>query len=219
MVVAVWSVKGGVGASSVAAMLAIGQVEQAYETLLVDLCGDMLALLGLDDEVDPPGVTDWCALAAAEPEALRRLEIEARVGLRVLARGSQESGTNPQLLLQALDTSDRHVIVDCGVVSDDTTFTQQVVRSADRSLVVVRPCYLNLRMLGRTSLEPSGVIVIKEKNRVLGRADIESAADAPVVAEIAFDSGIARSIDAGLVSARLPRPFVRAMAKVLTDAA
>ena len=43
MTIAVWSVKGGVGVTSVAAMLAIAQIERAEPTVLVDLCGDLLA--------------------------------------------------------------------------------------------------------------------------------------------------------------------------------
>ena len=61
-VVAVWSVKGGVGVSSVAAMLAIAQAERAEPTVLVDLCGDVPAVLGIEDadvENAAPGVAEW----------------------------------------------------------------------------------------------------------------------------------------------------------------
>lgn len=219
MVVAVWSVKGGSGASSVAAMLAVGQVEHAYDALLVDMCGDMAAVLGVDEDTDQPGVTDWCAAPASDPEALRRLEVQARTGLQLLPHGTTSLVSDPQPLLRALADNGRDVIIDCGLVVDDRGFRHRVVQAATTSLVVVRPCYLNLRMLQRSSLTPTGVVVITEKRRVLGRADIEVAANAPVVAEIACDSTIARCIDAGLVSARLPRSLVRAMGKVLSNVA
>ena len=64
---------------------------------------------------------------------------------------------------------------------------------------------------------PTSVVVIKERGRTLGRTDIELAAGAPVVAEVACDEAIARAIDSGLTNVRLPRKLIRSMAQVLRD--
>ena len=80
MLTAVWSMKGGVGVSTVAAMLAIAQSERAHASVLVDLVGDVPALLGLP-EAESLGVTDWCATPDASSDALARIEQQARVDL------------------------------------------------------------------------------------------------------------------------------------------
>ena len=219
MVVAVWSVKGGVGVSSIAALLAIGQVERANNTLLVDLCGDLPALLGQDDEVERPGIVDWCAMAERDPQALARLEVTVREDLSFVPRGAGPLGFDARPLVETLTTSGRLTIVDCGLLGSTTEFANDVVANTTTSLLVVRECYLNLRTLRDTARVPTGVVVIKEPGRALGRADIEAVAGAPVIAEVAFDSSIARSLDSGVLRSRLPRPLVRAMGRVLQDAA
>lgn len=217
MVVAVWSVKGGVGVSSVAALLAIGQVERAENVLLVDLCGDQPALLGLDEPMVGPGIAEWCAMSHPHSEALARLEIEARPGLRVLHRGTGPLTGDATELLAVVESSERKVIVDCGMVRSSSGTAAAIVQGATQSLLVTRECYLALRAVRECQLEPDGVIVLKEPRRVLGRADVESVANAPVVAEVALDSGIARAIDSGLLAARLPRALLKAVGKVVVE--
>ena len=215
--VAVWSVKGGTGVTSVAAMLAISQVEHAYDTLIVDLCGDMPAVLGLPDP-DGPGVSEWCALDMPTPESLGRLEVEVRPGLRLLPRGSSDLPDQTKHLMTVLETSKRHVIVDCGRLPA-TGFARDVMMASARRLLVMRPCCLNLRRAQFELSEPTGVVVLKEPKRSLGIADIEMVTAAPVVAQIAVDHSIARCIDSGLISARLPRHLLRSLGSVLDYAA
>lgn len=217
MVTAVWSVKGGVGVSSVAALLAIGQVERAEDVLLVDLCGDQPALLGLDEPMAGPGLGEWCAMSQPSPHALARLEIEARTGLHVVPRGTGPLAGDAAELVAALESSERTVVIDCGMIGNAVGFASAIVERANQSLLVTRECYLTLRAVRDCQLEPDGVVVLKEPRRVLGRADVEAVAGAPVIAEVAIDSGIARAIDSGLLKARLPRPLLKAVAKVVTQ--
>lgn len=219
MVIAVWSVKGGVGVTSVAALLAIATAERAEEAVLIDLCGDIPALLGVDESELGPGIVDWCATARADPAALARVEIEARAGLRFVPRGSGQLVGDAASLIDALAISQRRVIVDCGVVDDTASFRRDAVTLATTSLLVVRECFLNLRAVQRSTLEPTGVVVVKEPRRHLGRVDVEAATNAPVLAELAFDPSIARSIDCGLIRSRLPRSLLRVMGRVIDDAA
>lgn len=219
MVIAVWSVKGGVGVTSVAALLAMASVERAEDVLIVDMCGDVPAVLGVDETLDAPGLVEWCALGRPDGEAMARIEVDARTGLRIVPRGTGELRGNAAELVDVLSTSRRTVIIDCGFVSEADPFRSEVVKKSAVSLLVMRECFLNLRAAQRSAITPTGVVVVKEPRRHLGRADVESVTGVPVVAELAVDHGIARAIDAGLLSARLPRPLLRSMARVVEHAA
>ncbi len=208
--------------TSVAAMLAIAQVERAEPTVLVDLCGAMPALLGGNDldEIDAaPGITDWCATPDPEAAALARIERPVRTDLTIVPRGAGSLSGDAASLLQALGVSQRRVIVDCGVMGKRQDFRRQVVAGAPVSLLVVRECFLNLRAAQVSSFTPTAVVIVKEPGRHLGRADVEAVTGAPVVAQIAVDASIARSLDAGLATARLPRSLLRALGRVSFDVA
>lgn len=213
---AVWSMKGGVGVSTVAAMLAIAQAERARKSVLVDLCGDIPALLGLS-EPDGLGIADWCATPSRSPDALARIEIEACVDLTVLPRGRGPLPLDGGALTDALAASKRQIVVDCGTVVEGS-LNRQVAEAAAVRLMVVRACYLSLRSARSTPVSPTGVVFVRERGRSLGLPDVESVVDAPIVADVAVDAAIARSIDAGLVASRLPRTLVRSMARVIPDA-
>ena len=86
MVMAIYSMKGGVGVSTFAAICAVCEADDRG-ALLVDLCGDQAAVLGLATAT-PQGVTDWVDAAQTAPDdALSRIETPAREGLGVLLRG------------------------------------------------------------------------------------------------------------------------------------
>lgn len=218
MLTAIWSVKGGVGVSSIAAMSALASVERADDTLLVDLCGDLPAVLGVDDAPGEPGLVDWCALGRPDGDAMARIEHVVRPGLHLVRRGTGSLGGDATALVHVLGSSRRTVIVDCGLVESTDGFRRGVVGAASDSLLVVRECFLNLRAVQRCDLAATGVVVLNEPRRHLGRADVESVTSAPVVAQIAVDPSIARSIDAGLLSSRLPRGLLRTMSRVFDHA-
>ena len=110
----------------------------------------------------------------------------------------------------------RPVVVDCGTVSGRGAAGEVVALAAASSLLVTRPCFVALQRLLSITPRPTGVVVVREPGRVLGRSDVERVVGAPVVAELETDPVVARAVDAGLLNVtRLPRT----LAKGLRDAA
>lgn len=217
MTTSFWSVKGGVGVSTVAAMFAIARASRAEPSLIVDFAGDQPALLGLPDPVGP-GVTEWCATPNRSSDALARVSTEISVDLSLLHRGADRWGeTEPGQLHQALRAQNQHVMIDAGRA--DHPFTQAVVAQSEHRLLVLRCCYLALHAARSLPIEPTGIVLVRERGRSLGPADAEAVTAAPVVAEIALDPAIARCIDAGLIARRLPRALLRNLAKAPAHAA
>ena len=101
------------------------------------------------------------------------------------------------------------MVVDCSSGSEPAGLA--VAASASLSLLVLRPCYLALRRALASPLRPSGVILVDEPGRSLGRADVEEALGVPVQARVAWDPTVARCVDAGLLGGRVPRALERAL--------
>jgi hypothetical protein len=242
MVIACWSVKGGSGTTVTAACLAVVAAREAGQmTLLVDLAGDAPAALGVDRSTDV-GVVDWLAAAKTVvapgagpwtsievgrsapgdgPAGLEALESRVDDRLSVLARGagstdsvSEASGV---LLAKRLRADGRTVVVDAGTRPPEATdgATEEVIADADRSLLVIRPCYLALRHVTRSTRRIDGVILVTEPGRSLGAADVASVTGAPVVAQVPFEPQIARVVDAGLLCSRMPRGVERTLRAVV----
>lgn len=209
MLIACWSVKGGSGTTVVAASLAVILSRSLPAgALAVDLAGDLPVAFGAPDP-GGPGVTDWAAVTHAGTDALRRLEIEVRPGLHLLASGTARIDASGADRLCAALAGDRPVVVDCGSAGDAGGIA--VAASAALSLLVLRPCYLALRRALAAPIRPSGVILVTEPGRSLGCRDIEDVLGVPVRAEVAWDPAVARSVDAGLLAARVPRTLERAL--------
>ncbi len=167
--------------------------------------------LGLP-EPDGPGLSDWLAAGPDVPDdALRRLEIDAAPGLALLARGPTGSAGSgrPEALAGALAVERRPVVADCGRADDGAALA--VAAGATLSLLVLRPCYLALRRALAAPLRPTGVILVGEEGRSLGRRDVEEVLGVPVRAEIAYDPAVSRAVDAGLLSRRVPRALERSL--------
>ena len=97
---------------------------------------------------------------------------------------------------EPIDATGYLVIVDAG--------QDPAAVSADRALLVTRPCYLALRAALALTERPDGVILITEAGRSLNADDVVAILGAPVVASVRQDSAIARAVDAGLLASRLP---------------
>jgi len=256
MFIACWSAKGGAGTTVVAAGLGLiltnpvrspfhrssrrdrgDELESLadYEallgltlgdTLLVDLAGDLPAVLGLP-EPSGPGITDWLAAGSDVPaDGLARIEMDAAPGLAIIPRGtgSLAAPDRAEVLAEVLGGERRHVIVDCGRLDAAATpsgssttrdeaaeVVRVLVSSASQSLLVTRSCYLALRRYLRLPIRPSGVVLLTEPGRSLSALDVEEVCEAPVVAEVAVDASIARAVDSGLLSQRVPRGLARAL--------
>jgi hypothetical protein len=203
----------------VAASLALILARRRDGVLLVDLAGDAPAVLGLA-EPDGLGLSDWLAAGADVPaDGLSRLEVAVtdHLGLLVRGRGPLGPPERAEVLAGVLASEHRSVIVDCGVPNWASTTGDEasavLAASASESFLVTRGCYLSLRRLVAAPLRPSGVILLSEEGRALGRREIEDVVGVSVVAEVAVEAAVARAVDAGLLAGRLPRGLERALGR------
>lgn len=222
MLITLWSTKGGSGCSVVAASLArqlAGSLDPAGPVVLADLGGDAADVLGCPP-VTGSGLLDVIHQQTHHPaEALSRLAFEVTDGLFLVGPGSVPPSPAPWS--DAAEELDRDavVVVDAGNLSasrcaDQRDLGRWLAATADRSLLVTRACFLSLRRGRDVPISPSGVVLVAEHGRSLGRADVEAALGAPVVATVAVDPAIARAVDAGLLAARLPRGLGRSLRAV-----
>lgn len=206
MLVACWSAKGGSGTTVVAVALAVLHARK-HPVLLVDLGGDVPAVLGMPPP-DGPGVLDWVAAGAdVGADALDRLAVDVAPSLRLVPRGE---GTGPgDRLAGALAGRSDIVVVDCGPPGDPVG--TWVAASAEASLLVTRPCYLAVARAHAVapSIRPSGVVVVDDGGHLLRLVDVSEAAGAPVLARVPFDPAVSRAVDAGSLATSMPRVLAR----------
>lgn len=210
MLTAYWAAKGGAGATVLAAAHAL--VASAHRaTIVVDLDGDLPATLGIEAG-SRPGVADWLRAGADVPaDALDRLLVPVADDLALLPRGDGPlDPVRAGVLGRLLAGTPREVVVDAGTRPGSAA--QAVVREADRSVLVTRPCYLALRRLPGMELAPTEVALVREGSRVLGAGDVTDVVGVPVRTTVPHDPSIARAVDAGLLASRLPRGLARAAA-------
>ena len=218
-----WSPKGGSGTSVTAAACALHAARTLGPVRLVDLRGDLPAVLGLGADPET-GVADWLAAGPTAPtDALDRLGVEVVPSLSLLPRGRLASVMEPAVAAEAgaaLAVALRDgplTIVDVGV--PDTAVARAVLEVCDASFVVIRECYLALR---RAANSPAigrsfGLVVLQEPGRSLGPADVSQVLGRPVIARIPTRVAIARAVDAGVLPTRLPEPLAKAAAQILRE--
>jgi len=220
MLVSCWSAKGGSGATVVVAGLAgVLSARNDHGVLLVDAAGDLPVVLGLP-ELEGPGLAEWLAAGPAVPaDALARLEVPVRPGLRLLprGRGALVDPDRAEVLAALLAGDPRDVVIDVGVVPVDpgrgpaADVARVLAASATESLLVSRCCFLSARRAARLSLRPTGVVLLTERDRRLGRWEMEDLIGAPVVAEVPVDAETFRAADDGALGRRVPRGLQRAL--------
>jgi hypothetical protein len=212
--------KGGSGVTTVVCTRAL---TTPGPSLIIDLVGDAVHMLGIDP-AGRPGVVDWLE-SAAPPAHLDDLVVEVTPSCTLIA--ARERSEHP---IDALPTVESErwdglldwatewsadtggsVVFDAGIAAVPASFVEQ----CSTRWLVTRACYLSLQRALRIRVRPTGVVLVAEPGRSLTRDDIEASVGAPVVATIAWDIRIARSIDSGLMhSRRLPRPLLRALPPV-----
>lgn len=193
-----WAAKGGSGTTVFAAAKALASLTP---TLLIDLDGDVMSVLGLP-EPDGPGIHEWLRSESAG-DRLASLEQPAAARLDVLPAGRRTGEAPPgrwELLASHLRADTRRVIVDAGSRRPPTA----LLAAADERLLVTRACYLSLRSAVADGVTPTGVVLVEEPGRALKSADIEASIGAPIVSTVLLDPAIARAVDAGLLASRLP---------------
>lgn len=223
MLISCWSAKGGVGTTVIAASLGLVLGKRSSGgAVLADLAGDLPLVLGLRDLApDGPGLAGWLAAGATVPaDALGRLELPVAAGLGLLPRGAGPlPGDRADVLVALFESGSRPVVADCGVLggvaddagSDPADAAEVVARAATRSLLVTRPCFLALERVRRLAWPPTGVVLVREPGHRCGRADVEQAAGAPVVAVVESDPDISRAVDSGLLADRLPGTLIKGL--------
>jgi len=219
MIISCWSVKGGSGTTVVAASLALLLGEATGEgSLLVDLAGDVPAVLGMP-EPTTPGAADWLAAGADVPaDGWARLELAAASNVHVVPRGG-----GPLTPLERVDVlcgllalDRRTVVIDCGLIGArareaDGEAALAFAACATHSLLVTRGSYVGLRLAQSPPVHPSGVVYVRDIGCGLEAREVSDVVGAPVWAEVASDPAVMRAVDAGLLSHRLPRALERAL--------
>lgn len=213
-VTAVYATKGGQGVTTITAALALLTAQAGHRTLLVDSAGDLPAILGLPD-TDQPGLADYLNPTALQyiKHAIEHVTTPVTENLDLIQRGTGPiifANHTYGLVTGAFDRYD-HVLIDAA------DLTHAWIRSADRRLLVTRPCYLALR---RTTItpRPTAVVLIDEPDRALNARDIEAVLGQPVTATVTYSPTIARAVDAGLLATRLPRELSRALRPLVATA-
>jgi MinD-like ATPase involved in chromosome partitioning or flagellar assembly len=214
VLIACWSAKGGSGTTVVAAALALLTEGRGDGPVVVaDLAGDMPAVFGIPDPAGP-GIGDWLAAGRDVPAgSLPDITVAVAPGVALLPSGRLDAAAVDEACAERLAValgSLGVVVVDCGVL-DTRPLSTVVAQRATHSLLVIRPCYLALRRALAVPLRPSGIVLLAEEGRSLGRVDVEQVLGAPVRAEVPVDSRIARAVDAGLLARSVPSPLARAL--------
>ncbi len=221
MLVCFWSPKGGSGTSVIAAAAALVLAREG-PTRVVDLAGDLPAVLGLATDPEQ-GLRDWLRIGPEAPtEALVRLTVDAGRGLTLLPSGSGDIASAPPeagaALAVALRADSRPTVVDVGVLrAHADPALHALVELADVDVIVVRGCYLALRRAVRIELtaRSSGAVFVEESGRSLGVRDVSNVLGVPVLASVGVRASTARAIDAGVLPTRLPDALARPVREVL----
>ena len=223
MLLALWSPKGGSGTSVLVAACALVLARDAQGARVADLAGDQPAIFGL--AADPEtGLVDWLGAGPEAPaDALERLSVTAAPGVTLVPRGSRDRPLAPvaaaesgAALAVALRDGPVPTIADAGSAASPAA--RALVEVADASVVVVRGCYLTLRRAVHSPLlaRAVGVALVDEPGRSLGPSEVRDVLDRPVLARIPYKAPLARSVDAGVLAARLPDPLARPATRLLT---
>lgn len=170
-------------------------------TVIVDLGGDMPAVLGIA-EPEGPGINEWLSehcrqsvdelVASASPIA---------PGLHLVHRGASFVEGRPRWGDLASLLGSRHVVLDAGT----GWLPPEVAAAARETVLVTRPCYMSLRRAVRLP-RPSRVFAIAEPHRALGVDDIGHVLGVTPV-RVPWDATISRAVDAGLLVQRAEQLF------------
>lgn len=206
------SPKGGNCTTVTAVATALLSAMAGRNTLLIDLCGDVPATMGMA-EPNRPGINDWLGEhESTDAASLVLLGEPLMDGLVVVHRGSRFVEGRPRWreLAEAIASLPHTVFVDAG-----TGFLpDQVVDAVDSVTMVTKPCYLSLRratMMPR----PDDVAVVVEAGRALTVRDVAHVLGVPISAEIPHNNAIARAVDAGLLHSRVESLFGRSLDRLV----
>lgn len=190
-----WAAKGGSGTTVTTAAAAI---QEPRDVVIVDLQGDMTDVLATPRPT--AGLDDW--LLREPTNDLEELLVYVDPTTRLLPTRSpidldQVGGERVDILARWMHDTGSIVLVDAGTGQP----SEALVEIADRNLIVTRPCYLALVKGVRLGQRPDGIVLVNEPSRSLNSSSVERSLSAPIVATIEAHPSIARSVDAGLLTA------------------
>ncbi len=196
-----YAMKGGSGTTVTAAIAALTNRD---DTVIVDLGGDMADVLGRN--VGPPTLDDYLLDPSRANTSLDTLTVRVDATTRLLpaSRPIDLVSANAEQLsafVAWFDEQPGAIVVDAGTGVPHLDLAGR----ADQTIAVTRACYVSLIKAARTGLTPDGVVVVRESERSLGPSDVERSFNAPVVATVDHEPGIARLVDAGLLIDRAPK--------------
>lgn len=201
MIILCRSVKGGSGTSVTTAALALLlAARHRGGGHVVDLCGDLPAVLGI-----------------AEPDGTSGCEVNS--ALQLLPRRVDNHTTETFWLSLATELQSLRgpVVVDAGCL----TVGKPLVDVAAASYLVTRPCYLALRRathtIQRGDVSVDGCILLNEPGRALTANDVSAVLKTPVRAQLPVDSAISRAVDAGLLAHRVPRTLDEGLTDIIIE--
>ena len=203
MIVVCRSVKGGSGTTVTSAALGL-LLATRYRGggFVVDLNGDLPAALGL---VEPS--TD--------------LPCDVNASLQLLPRSGSPNAmphvVDWAALANEISELNAPVVVDAGTLN----IGRELLDIATVSFLIIRPCYLALRrasqVMYRDNFHADGVIVVKEGGRALTPKDVSAVLRLPVRATVDVEPAVARAVDAGLLSSRIPGSLTAGLAPLVDE--
>ncbi len=226
MVTLCWAAKGGSGTTVVTATLAL---ESGRPALLVDLAGEIPAVLGMSP-TDRPGVANWFdADGGTNQIADLLVEIDDTTTLlphrqdveaaphrsnRGRTAGAGPSDRRWQELCGWFDEWEvahgGDVWIDGGTGPPPPALADAV----EHRWLVTRACYLSLRRAAASPVCPTGILLVDEVGRALRPRDIERSVGAPIVGRLPIDPKVARAVDAGLLISRPPHTIRRSLRRI-----
>jgi len=222
MVTLCWAAKGGSGTTVITATLAL---ESERPALLVDLAGELPAVLGMSPP-DRPGVVDWIEADGA-PAQLTDLLVEIDdtttllpdrhtpdTATRVPADSTRSADGRWYDLCSWLEDWERTHDGDVWIDGGTGPPTPALADAVEQRWLVTRACYLSLRRAAACPIRPTGVLLVDEAGRSLRTRDIERAVAAPIVARLPIDPRVARAVDAGLLVSRPPSTLRRSLRRI-----
>lgn len=196
--ITLYGAKGGSGTSTVAAALAAHIAHADPDAGNVDLIDaatahDLAAVCGLGHEVEPG----------------RWEEIGPRFELHTVPTAE-------------LATVAPWRIIDAGTITDEPR-AGGTPAGPNVTYLVARADYLALRRITKAPAhrlaEVAGIILVSEPGRALGRSDVAQVTSLPIIADVPIRAAVARAVDAGVLTVRLPEPLTRMAETVGRDLA